>query len=53
LLLDERFIGKAPIIVEQIFDIILELNREVMTILLVDVSKLLLSSYQVKEADLA
>jgi branched-chain amino acid transport system ATP-binding protein len=36
LLLDEPSMGLAPIIVEQIFDIILELNREGMTILLVE-----------------
>ncbi|TFE28660.1 ABC transporter ATP-binding protein [Cohnella luojiensis] len=36
LLLDEPSMGLAPIIVEQIFDIIQELNREGMTILLVE-----------------
>jgi branched-chain amino acid transport system ATP-binding protein len=36
LLLDEPSMGLAPIIVEQIFDIIKDLNREGMTILLVE-----------------
>ncbi|MGM0881656.1 MAG: ABC transporter ATP-binding protein [Bacillota bacterium] len=36
LLLDEPSMGLAPILVEQIFDIIQELNREGMTILLVE-----------------
>ncbi|NRD80166.1 ABC transporter ATP-binding protein [Bacillus sp. BRMEA1] len=36
LMLDEPSMGLAPIIVEQIFEIILELNKEGMTILLVE-----------------
>ncbi|MFC7373595.1 ABC transporter ATP-binding protein [Fictibacillus iocasae] len=36
LLLDEPSMGLAPVIVEQIFDIITELNKEGMTILLVE-----------------
>ena len=36
LLLDEPSMGLAPIIVEQIFEIIQELNREGMTVLLVE-----------------
>jgi len=36
LLLDEPSMGLAPVIVEQIFDIISDLNKEGMTILLVE-----------------
>lgn len=36
LMLDEPSMGLAPILVEQIFDIITELNKEGMTILLVE-----------------
>lgn len=35
-MLDEPSMGLAPILVEQIFDIVTELNREGMTILLVE-----------------
>lgn len=36
LMLDEPSMGLAPIIVEQIFEIIMELNKSGMTILLVE-----------------
>lgn len=36
LMLDEPSMGLAPILVEQIFDIVTELNKEGMTILLVE-----------------
>lgn len=36
LMLDEPSMGLAPIIVEQIFEIIMELNKNGMTILLVE-----------------